>query len=245
MSDSRDAVLPDLGSARPANRREFLGKTAVAAAAAAGIPALLAACGEGSTGPTEAAASAAPTGRVAGGIRPSLAGGRDFGQTVSKMVAGTVGSATDCKIPALEKGVTTTYLQRIITDTDRTGTGLATVLKSKVVSPTGVTVQLLVQDSRGRAWPPRTISKQSDLAYAMKDATATNPNVLGVHRASLTAGSSIISISKSSIVQFPDGVASDIYGNHNDIFARGLCDIFNTSVAGYPIASTVHDPLHC
>ena len=86
MSDSRDAVLPDLGSARPANRREFLGKTAVAAAAAAGIPALLAACGEGSTTPTEATA---PVSRAQGGIRPSLSGGRDFGQTVSKMVAGT------------------------------------------------------------------------------------------------------------------------------------------------------------
>jgi len=242
MSESKGAVLPDLGSARPANRREFLGKTAVAAAAAAGIPALLAACGEGSTGPTEAAA---PVSRAAGGIRPSLSGGRDFGQTVSKMVAGTVGSATDVKIPALEKGTTTTYLQRIITDTDRTGTGLATVLKGVVKSPSGVTVQIRVQDSRGTAWPARTISKQSDLAYAMKDAMATNPNHLGVHRASLTAGSSIISISKSHIVQFPDGVASDIYGNHNDIMARGMCDLFNSSVAGYPIASTTHDPLHC
>jgi hypothetical protein len=242
MSDSRDAVLPDLGSARPANRREFLGKTAVAAAAAAGIPALLAACGEGSTGPTEAAA---PVSRAQGGIRPSLSGGRDFGQTVSKMVAGTVGTASDVKIPALEKGTTTTYLQRIITDNDRTGTGLATVLKGVVKSPAGVTVQLRVQDSRGTAWPARTISKQSDLAYAMKDAMATNPNHLGVHRASLQAGSSIISISQSHIVQFPDGVASDIYGNHNDIMARGMCDLFNPSVAGYPIASTTHDPAHC
>jgi hypothetical protein len=79
----------------------------------------------------------------------------------------------------------------------------------------------------------------------MKDAMATNPNHLGVHRASLSAGSHVISISKSHIVQFPDGVASDIYGNHNDIMARGMCDLFNTSVAGYPIAATTHDPLHC
>jgi hypothetical protein len=244
MSDSKDAVLPDLASSRPANRREFLGKTAVAAAAAAGIPALLAACGESSTGPTQAAAAPASAGAT-GGLRPSLAGGRDFGATVNKMVAGTIGSASDVKIPALEKGVTTKYLQRIVTDSDRTGTGLATVLKSKVVSPTGISVQLLVQDSFGRAWPARTISKQSDLAYAMKDAMATNPNHLGVHRASLTAGSSIISISKSHIVQFPDNVASDIYGNHNDIMARGMCDLFSPSVAGYPIASTTHDPAHC
>jgi hypothetical protein len=40
-------------------------------------------------------------------------------------------------------------------------------------------------------------------------------------------------------------VASDIYGNHNDVMARGMCDLFNTSVAGYPIASTTHDPAHC
>lgn len=243
MSDSKDAVLPDLASSRPANRREFLGKTAVAAAAAAGIPALLAACGESTTGPTQAAAPASAG--ATGAIRPSLSGGRDFGQTVNKMVANTVGTASDCKVPALEKGTSTTYLQRIITDTDRTGTGLATVLKGVVKSASGVTVQIRVQDSRGTAWPARTISKQSDLAYAMKDAMATNPNHLGVHRVSVTAGSAIISISKSHIVQFPDGVASDIYGNHNDIMARGMCDLFNPSVAGYPIASTTHDPAHC
>jgi hypothetical protein len=243
MSDSKDAVLPDLASSRPANRREFLGKTAVAAAAAAGIPALLAACGESSTGPTQAAAPASAG--ATGGLRPSLSGGRNFGQTVNKMVAATIGTASDCKVSALEKGVTTTYLQRIVTDNDRTGTGLATVLKGVVSSPSGVTVQIVVQSSLGRAWPARTIKVQSDLAYAMKDAMATNPNHLGVHKISLTAGSSIISISKSSIVQFPDGVASDIYGNHNDIFARGMCDLFSPSVAGYPIASTVHDPAHC
>ena len=244
MSDSKDAVLPDLASTRPANRREFLGKTAVAAAAAAGIPALLAACGESATG-SEATRGATPAAPAAGGIRASLAGGPNFGATVSKMVAGTIGGAPDCKVPALEKGVTTTYLQRIITDSDRTGTGLATVLKGVVKNAAGVTVQIVVQDSRGRAWPPRTITKRSDLVYAMKDAMATNPNHLGVHRASLNAGSHVISISKSHIVQFADSVASDIYGNHNDIMARGMCDLFNTSVAGYPIASTTHDPLHC
>ena len=239
MSEREDAVLSVVDSPRPANRREFLGKTAVAAAAAAGIPALLAACGESATA-SDATRSITP-----GSTRASLAGGRDFGQTVSKMVAGTVGAATDVKVPALEKGVSTNYLQRIVTDTDRTGTGLATVLKGVVKNAAGVTVQIRVQDSRGTAWPARTISKQSDLAYAMKDAMATNPNHLGVHRASLTAGSHVISISKSHIVQFQDGVASDIYGNHNDIMARGMCDLFNTSVAGYPIAATTHDPVHC
>jgi hypothetical protein len=240
MSERNDAaVLPELEVTRPANRREFLGRTAVVAAAAAGLPALIAACGESTTAPSEAARTAAP------GVRASLGYGRDFGQTVNKMVNGTVGTATDVKVPALEKGVNTTYLQRIITDTDRTGTGLATVLKGVVKSPAGVTVQILVQSSRGTTWPARTISKQSDLAYAMKDAMATNPNHLGVHRVSLQAGSAVISISKSHIVQFPDGVASDIYGNHNDIMARGMCDLFNASVAGYPIAATTHDPAHC
>ncbi|HVG43273.1 MAG TPA: twin-arginine translocation signal domain-containing protein [Longimicrobium sp.] len=244
MSDSKDAVLPELVSTRPANRREFLGKTAVAAAAAAGIPALLAACGESATA-SDATRGATPAAPAAGGIRASLAGGRNFGQTVSKMVAGTIGSAPDCKIPALEKGVSTNYLQRIVTDSDRTGTGLATVLKGVVKNAAGVTVQIVVQDSRGRVWPARSIVKQSDLAYAMKDAMATNPNHLGVHRASLTAGSHVVSISKSHIVQFEDGVASDIYGNHNDVMSRGLSDIFNTSVAGYPIAATTHDPVRC
>src|SRR6201999_102306 len=118
-------------------------------------------------------------------------GGPNFGNTVHKMVAGTIGSAPDVTIPALEKGSSTKYLQRVVTDSDRTGTGLATVLKGVVKNAAGVTVQLLVQDSRGRAWPARGVSKQSDLAYAMKDAMATNPNHLGVHRASLTAGSHI------------------------------------------------------
>lgn len=240
MSETKDVLSQEV--ARPANRREFLGRSAVAAAAAAGLPALMAACGESSTGPAEATAAST---RSPDSVRASLSGGRDFGATVSKMVAGTIGGAPDVRIPALEKGSSTTYLQRIITDSDRTGTGLATVLKGVVKNAAGVTVQLLVQDSRGRTWPARTISKQSDVAYAMKDAMASNPNHLGVHKASLKAGSHIISISKSHIVQFADSVASDIYGNHNDIMSRGLCDIFAGSVAGYPIAATTHDPAHC
>jgi hypothetical protein len=161
------------------------------------------------------------------------------------MVAGTIGSAPDVKIPALEKGVNTHYLQRIITDSDRTGTGLATVLKSVLKSPGGVTVQIVVHASRGRAWPPRSIVKQSDLVYAMRDAMATNPNHAGVLRESLNAGSHVVSISKSHIVQFHDSVASDIYGNHNDIMARGLCDLFQNSVGGIRIAATTRDPSRC
>ncbi len=224
-----------------ASRRQFLGKAAVTAAAVTGVPALLAACSDTGTEPEAARTPTSP----AGGPRASLAGGPRFEQTVAKMVAGTIGGASDVKVPALEKGNTTNYLQRVITDSDRTGTGLATVLKGVVKSPSGITVQILVQDSRGRAWPARTINKQSDLAYAMKDAMATNPNVYGVHRASLSAGSHIIAVSKSHIVQFADSAASDVFGNHNDIMARGLCDIFQSQVSGFKIASTTQDPKFC
>ncbi|HEX5725101.1 MAG TPA: hypothetical protein VFX98_06520 [Longimicrobiaceae bacterium] len=220
-----------------ASRRQFIGRVA---AAVVGAPAVLAACDSVAGSEPEAAVRTAPS-----QPRASLGGGPNFGQTVNKMVAGTIGSASDVKIPALEKGQSTNYLQRVITDSDRTGTGLATVLRGTVKSPSGVTVQIVVQDSRGRAWPARSISKQSDLVYAMKDALATNPNHLGVHRASLSAGSHIISISKSHIVQFHDSVASDIYGNHNDIMARGLCDIFQSQVSGFKIAATTHDPSRC
>jgi len=242
MSHDNSEGSPPGGPQSP-ERRQFLGRAAAVAATAAGIPALLAACESG--GPTESAAASAGGGATGSQPRFSLAGGPNFGNTAHKMVAGTIGSAPDIKVPALEKGVTTNYLQRIVTDSDRTGTGLATVLKGVLKSPGGVTVQIVVQDSRGRVWPARTISKQSDLAYAMKDALATNPNHRGVHRASLTAGCHVISISNSAIVQFQDSVASDIYGNHNDIFSRGLCDIFNTSVSGYRIAATTHDPIRC
>lgn len=221
-------------------RRQFLGRAAAIAVAATGVPALLGACDAG--GATEPDARRAPE---PGQPRQSLGGGRDPGATLHKMVAGTIGSAPDVKVPALEKGTTSTYVQRVITDTDRTGTGLATVLKSSFKFANGTTVQLIVQDSRGRVWPPRAVSKNSDLAYAMKDAMASNPLHVGVQRVSLTAGSAVISIAKSHIVQFPDSVASDIYGNHNDIAARGFCDLFRNTVGGIQIASTTRDPSRC
>lgn len=238
MSEKHDPHLPEVPAA--ANRRQFLGSAAVAAAAVAGVPALLAACGEGVTEAQPRGATTAPA-----GPRASLGGGPDFGGTLHKMVAGTIGSAPDVSVPALEKGTTTKYLQRVVTDTDRTGTGLATVLKSSYRGADGTTVQLIVQDSRGRAWPARTISKQSDLVYAMKDALATNTLHAGVLRESLTVGKPVVAISKSSVIQFADSVASDYYGNHLDVASRGFCDIFNTTVSGIKIASTTRDPLRC
>jgi|GEM_PF-1655180 len=243
MSHDNSEGSPPGGPHNP-ERRQFLSRAAAVAAAAAGLPTLLAACESGApTGPAAASAG----GAVAGGSQPrfSLRGGPNFGNTAHKMVAGTIGSAPDVKVPALEKGSTTTYLQRIVTDSDRTGTGLATVLQKVLRGPDGTTVQVVVQDSRGRAWPARSILKQSDLVYAMKDALATNPNHAGVLRASLNAGSHVVSISNSAIVQFSDSVASDIYGNHNDIFSRGLCDIFSPTVGGYKIAATTRDFTRC
>ncbi|HEU4561928.1 MAG TPA: hypothetical protein VFS20_29145 [Longimicrobium sp.] len=236
MSEKNDATLPETPPA--ANRRQFLGSAAVAAATLAGVPTLLAACGESAT-------EAQPRSTGTSAPRASLGGGRDPGATLHKMVAGTIGSAPDVKIPALEKGSTTTYIQRVITDSDRTGTGLSTVLKKSYKFSNGTTVQLIVQDSRGRAWPARTIGKQSDLVYAMKDALATNTLHEGVLKTSLNAGSSIVALSKSSIVAFQDSVASDYYGNHLDIASRGFSDVFNASVGGYPIASTTRDLNRC
>jgi hypothetical protein len=240
MSERKDA-LPEVME-RPASRREFLGKAAATAVAATAIPTVvLAACGESATAPEQTHQP------VSNGLRASLNYGRDPGVTLHKMMAVTLGSSTSVKIPALEKGTTTKYLQRVITDDSRIGTGLATVLKAsyKFTDTAGTTVQVLVQDSLGNRWGPRKISVQSDLAYAMKDALATNTLVDGVLKDSLTVGKPVIAVSRSSIVAFADSVASDYYGNHVDVAARGFCDLFNTTVAGISLASTTRDMNRC
>jgi hypothetical protein len=229
-----------LRRARGLDGATYVKALAVAAATVAGVPALLAACGEGVTDAQPRGGSQAPA-----QPRASLNGGKDPGVTLHKMMAATLASATDVKIPALEKGVTTKYIQRVVTDTDRTGTGLATVLKSSYRFTDGTTVQVIVQDSTGKAWTPRTIKAQSDLAYAMKDALATNTLHEGVLRESLTVGNAVVAVSKSSIVAFQDSVASDYYGNHLDIVSRGFSDVFNTTVAGIKIASTTRDLNRC
>ncbi|MDB4947619.1 MAG: Tat (Twin-arginine translocation) pathway signal sequence [Gemmatimonadetes bacterium] len=222
-------------------RRKFLGTAAAAAVAVVGVPSLLAACSDTGTEP-----EAAGDKRVAAdGPRASLAGGRDPGVTLHYMLAATIGTSTDVKVPALEKGTTTKYLQRVVTDVDRTGTGLATILRASYKFADGTTAVVVVQDGNGRAWPARTVSKQSDLAYAMKDALATNPLHVGVLRDSLTAGNAVVALSKSSVVAFRDGVASDYYGNHLDLASRGFCDVFNTTVAGIKLASTMRDLNRC
>lgn len=227
---------PELG------RREFLSRGAVAAVAAVGVPALLGACDSGSPTDSEEQRNAEIGGpRLAeGGAAPWL--------IVHEKIAHTIGHGADVKIPALD-AVSGGYLQRIVTDSDRTGTGLATVLRAnyKFTDSSGKTVYLTVtpMDSRGRAWPRRTVYKQSDLVYAMKDALASNTLADGVLRESLETGKPIVAIFKSSVVQFQASAASDYYGNHLQVFSRAASDIFNGSVGGYPIASTTRDFSRC
>jgi len=236
MSDSvklQDELVDAVAAPADPGRRKFLGSAATLAAAAVGAPAFLAAC---DSNPVSAREDERAT---TGDARLSLGGGKDPGVTLHLMIANTLGAASDVKIPALEKGYNTTYLQRVIVDSDRTGTGLATVLKKLYTFPDKSTAQVLVQDSRGRAWPGRNIYKRTDLVYAMKDALATNPLTYGVWKKSLNAGSAVVAITRSHVVQFQDSVASDVWGNHNDLISRGLCDVFNTGVSGYPLASTI------
>ena len=232
---SENESAPQPGAAeRPTDpaRREFLGSAAAMAAAAVGAP-LLAGCDGGeATGP--AAAAAAPE-----GPRPSHAEGGQPWWTLHHKLAATIGAADNVKVPELTK-TTSGFLQRIVTDDDRTGTGLATVLRTKYAFDT-VTVVVSVESSGGKRWPPRTIYKQSDLVYAMNDALATNPLTDGVLRESLNTGNPVIAIVKASVLQFWDGVASDYYGNHLQVASRAFCDVFSYSVSNVRLGSTTRD----
>lgn len=245
-SNPNDPLSPQAGEAPGStNRREFLGRTAALAAAAVGAPALLAACDSEATAPTQAAPTAA-----AGG--PSLT--HTSGQCPSHVspqpwwalhytVAGTIGSTTYVKVPTLEKG-TSGYIQRVITDDSRIGSALATVLKKDYKWSTG-SATVIVQDSRGKAWSRRSISTNSDLAYAMKDALIGNALAYGVLRDSLEKGKPVIGIFKSSIVQYRDSVASDYWGNMNKPAHCAFSGIFNTAVSDIAITATIQDPLRC
>jgi hypothetical protein len=224
-------------SERPSHpaRREFLGSAAAMAAAAVGAPLLGACDADAGTAPETAAAAEAP--RLDHG-----AGGQPW-WTLHHKLAASIGSATNVKVPPLAQ-VSGGYLQRIVTDDDRTGTGLATILRSsyRFSTATGsVSVTVSVQTSGGKAHPARTIYKQTDLVYAMKDALATNTLTDGVLQESLTAGKPVIAIVKASVLQFFDGVASDYYGNHLQVASRAFCDIFNYSVGSVRLGSTTRD----
>lgn len=221
-------------------RRKFL---STAAAAVVGAPVLLGACDNSPAAPSEGTASpTSGTARFASmGIDPWIA--------VAHQIAATVGSASNVNVPALEKSGTNSYLQRVVTDDDRTGTGLATVLRSsyKWTNASGVTSSMAVYvvATGGKRWPARTVVKKGDLAYAMKDAFATNTLSEGVLKESLELNKPIVALFKSAVVQFEASATSDYYGNQLEVLSRSACDIFNPSVGGFAIASTTRDPKRC
>jgi hypothetical protein len=243
---NNDPQDPEVPAVEALGRRKFLGSAAVAAVAAVGVPSLLAACDSGSgtdARPEDAQAAAPTTGPSLGTI------GIDPWMVVHEKIAATIGSASNVKVGALERVGTYAYLQRVITDDDRVGTGLATIMRTsfRFTDEKGITTTLYVYvyTSGGRRHLPRTISKQSDLVYAMKDGLATNTLADGVLRESLETGKPIVAIFKSAVLQFQASASSDYYGNYLQVASRGASDIFNGSVAGYPLASTTRDFKAC
>jgi hypothetical protein len=228
------------------SRREFLGKSAVMAAAAVGAPALLAACDADTAAPTEAAPTAAAAGpsAVAGTVGSCVMHvSRQPWWAVHYTVAGTIGSTTYVKVPTLEKG-TYGYVQRVITDDSRIGSALSTILRKDYKWNDGA-LTLVVQDSRGKPWARRSIGSQADLAYAMKDALATNTIAMGVLRDSLTKGKPIVTIVKSSVIQYFDSVASDYWGNRLKPSHCAFSGLFNSAVSDIPILTTIYDRTRC
>lgn len=228
---------------RPAetSRRDFIGSAAAMAAAVVGAPALLAACDAAPGTAPEAAAG--ETRSVPRPLNATYAGSKEPWWTLHHKIAATIGSASNVKVPALER-TTSGYVQRIVTDDDRTGTGLATVLRSSYKFDT-VAVAVVVQSSTGKRWPARSVLKQADLAYAMRDALATNTLSDGVLKESFNAGTPVVALIKASVVQFFDSAVSDFYGNYLDVASRTMCDIFNPSVGGYAVCATTRDFRRC
>jgi hypothetical protein len=229
------------------DRRAFLGKGAVMAAAAVGAPALLAACDSEATTPEASRTTAA-------GTTPSAVAGTVGGCPTSHVspqpwwalhytMAGTIGSTTYVKVPTIEKG-TYGYTQRVVTDDSRIGTALATILRKDYKWDNG-SATVVVQDSRGRVWPRRSIAKQTDLAYAMKDALSTNTLAYGVLRDSLTTGKPVVAVVKSSVIQYFDSVASDYWGNRLKPSACAFSGIFASAVSSIAITTTIYDKTRC
>lgn len=237
-TNKTDEVLPQEPQA-PVDRRAFLGKGAVMAAAAVGAPALLAACDAEATAPQAASAQ---------GTSPSLncATAHTSPQpwwALHYTIAGTIGSTTYVKVPTLERG-TYGYVQRVITDDSRIGSALATVLKADYKWSTG-SATVVVQTSTGKRYSRRSIASQSDLAYAMKDALATNTLAYGVLRDSLNKGHPVIALVNSSIIQYADSVASDYWGNINKPAHCAFSGVFNSAVSDIAITTTIYDRTRC
>jgi hypothetical protein len=237
-----DESSPQEEAPAQVDRRAFLGKGAVMAAAAVGAPALLAACDSEATAPEAAAAGPSMVGGTVGGCPTSHVSPQPW-WALHYTVAGTIGSTTYVKVPTLEKGAYG-YVQRVITDDSRIGTALATVLRKDYKWDNGAAT-VVVQDSRGKPWPHRSISKQADLAYAMKDALATNTLAYGVLRDSLTTGKPVIAVVKSSVIQYFDSVASDYWGNRLKPSACAFSGIFASAVSSIAITTTIYDKTRC
>ena len=213
-------------------RRDFLGRGAAMAAVAVGAPAVLAACD--AAVPTEASAAraqAAGPSHNQSGVEPWW--------TVHKKLVATIGASTNVRVPALER-VTGGYLQRVVVDDDRVGTGLATILRATYrFDKTTLTVS--VEDAKQRAWKPRVVERNEDLVYAMCQGLSTNTLTDGVLRESLKEGTPVVAVIKPAVVQFFDSAASDYYGNHLEVASMAFCDLFTSVVGGVAITSTTRD----
>jgi hypothetical protein len=229
-SSTADAVL-----AQPSTRRGFIGNVAAAAAVAVGAPALLAACGE-------APQPMAPT--ATGGDSPRLSkDAMDPWVKVHYLLASTIGADSAVRVPALERAETG-YLQRVIVDSDRKGTGLATVLRREYRWDGG-RLTVSVENGGGRRWAARRLAQQSDLVYAMKDALAGNPKADGVLRESLDPGKPVVAVIGASVIQFRSSAQSDFYGNHLQVASGGFSDIFSPDTGGFRITATTRDFSAC
>ena len=247
MSQTKNDELSPQAADAPENpdRRAFLGRSAVMAAAAVGAPALLAACDAEATAPEASGrtATAGTDGPSMSHVNPCSHVSPQPWWALHYTVAGTIGSTTYVKVPTLEKG-TYGYVQRVITDDSRIGTALATVMRKDYKWSNG-SATVIVQDSRGKAWPRRSIGSQSDLAYAMKDALATNTIAAGVLRDSLTKGKPVIALVNSAIIQYRDSVASDYWGNRLKPSHCAFSGIFNSAVSDIAITTTIYDRTRC
>lgn len=232
-----DAPAPQADAEPQTNRREFLGRATAMAVTAVGVPALLGACD--SAGPTEAAAE--PRAEAAG---PSAAiSTTQPWYAVNKKLQQTIGQGYGIKVGDLET-VKGGYLQRVITDDARVGTGLATILASQFTFSTStgtVYVYVRVQDSYLRTYSARTVAKQDDLVYATKDGLGTNPLFEGVVRESLNAGAPVVPLISNAVVQYYDDEKGDYYGNYLAVASKTFVELFNRSVGGITLTATTRD----
>jgi hypothetical protein len=237
-SDRKDGIGED-ASVGPTTRRQFLGKAAAVAVAA---PALLAACSDQSPVAPRTVAAANRIGS-SGELMSVKGGGTYPWMTVHKQLVSTIGAASNVKVPALEEanGI---YLQRVITSDDRTGTGLATILRRSYKWDTGA-LEVSVEDTRGRRWPARNVGTQEDLVYAVKDALATNTLADGVLRDSLEPGKPVVAVITAAVVQFFNSAASDYYGNHLQVASSAFSDMFAGDFGELKFVTTTRDFLHC